>query len=174
MKCFNINIVTSHAFTRIRLNKIYESKCDTFCTDLSLFSWMKRIHLSKVLPHKLLLFFLLWLSNRFSVNVNHQDSRIKECLFYMRCLSLSGLCWENKTGIFILGTLTIMTVDKTRKEIVNRWFKSRDISPTCTLSCHTLATSGDIVASVIPLSNVYIYTSVVDPKSCLIKFNLTF
>ena len=30
----------------------------------------------------------------------------------MRCLSLSGLCWAKKTGIFILGTLTIMTVAK--------------------------------------------------------------
>ena len=28
----------------------------------------------------------------------------------MRCLSLSGLCWAKKIGIFILGTLTIMTV----------------------------------------------------------------
>ena len=94
----------------------------------------------------------------------------------MRCLSLSGQSWAKKTGIFIfiLGTLIKMTVAKTRKEIINSWFKSRDISPTCTLSCHTLATSGDIVASVIPLNNVYIYTSVVDPKSCLVKFNMTF
>ena len=29
----------------------------------------------------------------------------------MQCLSLSGLIWAKKTGIFILGTLTIMTVD---------------------------------------------------------------
>ena len=28
----------------------------------------------------------------------------------MRCLSLSGLCWAKDTVIFILGTLTIMTV----------------------------------------------------------------
>ena len=28
----------------------------------------------------------------------------------MRCLSLSGLCWAKKTGIFILSTLTIITV----------------------------------------------------------------
>ena len=34
----------------------------------------------------------------------------KGCLFYMRCLSLSGLSWAKKTGIFIIGTLTIMTV----------------------------------------------------------------
>ena len=36
----------------------------------------------------------------------------------MWCLSLSGLRWANKTGIFILGTLTIMTVGfyiKTKK-----------------------------------------------------------
>ena len=32
----------------------------------------------------------------------------------MRCLSLSGLCWAKKTGIFILGTLTIMTVGQRR------------------------------------------------------------
>ena len=35
-------------------------------------------------------------------------SRIKGWLFYMGCLSLSGVCWAKKTGIFILGTLTIM------------------------------------------------------------------
>ena len=29
----------------------------------------------------------------------------------MRCLSLSGLRWAKKIGIFILGTLTLMTVD---------------------------------------------------------------
>ena len=28
----------------------------------------------------------------------------------MRCLSLSGLRWAKKTGIFILGTLSLMTV----------------------------------------------------------------
>ena len=28
------------------------------------------------------------------------------------CLSLSGLCWAKNTGIFILGTLIIRTVDK--------------------------------------------------------------
>ena len=37
---------------------------------------------------------------------------IKDKGFYMRCLSPFGLCWEKKTGIFILSTLTIMTVDK--------------------------------------------------------------
>ena len=31
---------------------------------------------------------------------------------YALPISLSGLCWANKTGIFILGTLSIMTVDK--------------------------------------------------------------
>ena len=30
----------------------------------------------------------------------------------MWCLFLSGLSWAKKTGIFILGTLTIMTVTK--------------------------------------------------------------
>ena len=29
----------------------------------------------------------------------------------MRCLSLSGLRWAKKTGIFILGILALMTVD---------------------------------------------------------------
>ena len=33
----------------------------------------------------------------------------------MRCTSLSGLCWAMKTGIFILGTLTIMNVIKQEK-----------------------------------------------------------
>ena len=32
----------------------------------------------------------------------------------MRCLSLTGLRWAMKTGIFILGTLTIMTVVKNK------------------------------------------------------------
>ena len=36
--------------------------------------------------------------------------RIKGLLFYMRCQSLSGLCWARKTCIFILGTLKIKTV----------------------------------------------------------------
>ena len=27
------------------------------------------------------------------------------------CLSLSGLCWAKKTGILILGTLTLMTLE---------------------------------------------------------------
>ena len=33
---------------------------------------------------------------------------------YSKCGAyLSGLCWAKKTGIFILGTLTIMTVVQT-------------------------------------------------------------
>ena len=36
-------------------------------------------------------------------------SRIKGMVTLI-CLSLSGLCWANKTGIFIQGTLTILTV----------------------------------------------------------------
>ena len=33
--------------------------------------------------------------------------RIKGWLFYMQCLSLSGLCWAKKIGIFIPGILKI-------------------------------------------------------------------
>ena len=38
-------------------------------------------------------------------------SLIKGWLFYA-CLSHSGLRWAKKTGIFILGTIKIMTVDQ--------------------------------------------------------------
>ena len=38
----------------------------------------------------------------------YKDKRM--IILYAVCLSLFGLCWAKKTFIFILGTLTIMTV----------------------------------------------------------------
>ena len=35
----------------------------------------------------------------------------KRMIIHIRCLSLSGLCDAKKIGIFIIDTLTLMTVD---------------------------------------------------------------
>ena len=43
-----------------------------------------------------------------SKSINIKDKRM---IIHIRCLSLSGLCDAKKTGIFIIGTLTLMTVD---------------------------------------------------------------
>ena len=49
----------------------------------------------------------------------------------MQCLSLSGLRWAKKTGIFILGTLTLMTVEidrlQTDRQIIDRQIDYRQL-----------------------------------------------
>ena len=68
------------------------------------------LFLTKILPFSAL--FLKLQVNYIIFKQNELDARIKGRLFQMRCLSLSGLCLARKIGIFILGTLTIMTVDQ--------------------------------------------------------------
>ena len=66
----------------------------------------------------------------FKINVKHSSWHIRDCsrikwwLFFMWCLSLFGLCWARKTHIFILGTLTIMTV-----EIAKTWGSLKETLP---------------------------------------------
>ena len=46
----------------------------------------------------------------------------------MRWLPLSGLCWAKKTGIFMLGTLTIMTVGNRGVLDIRKEFKGFRVS----------------------------------------------
>ena len=48
------------------------------------------------------------------------------------CLSLSGLCWAKKTGIFILGTLRIITLEYLEDFKKKQVFELKKINYLCT------------------------------------------
>ena len=58
-----------------------------------------------------------------------KDKRIIILYAVCWCLSLSGICWTKKTGIFILGSLTKITVDQ------NKLFGSNPLIDYCIVPC---------------------------------------
>ena len=53
---------------------------------------------------------------------------LKEGYSICVCLSLSGLCWAKKTGIFILGTLTKKTVDGYQQLLLLQYMYDMEVS----------------------------------------------
>ena len=90
----------------------------------------------------------------------------------MQCLSLSGLRWAKKTGIFKLGTLTIMTVTYWNRQIINRFLAFYPFLPFLQERKRTVDSLGDDTKRVkksnnypkttfIPYTYNYTYTSIV-------------